>query len=379
VHPVLIMTPTTSTLRTIVTCAGLLALPLAGACSSSPPASESTTTHPPASPADHHAEWRRAMAKTRTPKSGCFHAKHPSTTWEEVPCVAAPTVPLVPARGVSSTPRFQVGDGAGDYASTVSGTISYAEGSFPFVSGVTKQAGLAPGYTLSGYSLQMNTNTASKTAACAQGPNGAACTAWQQFVYIGGQLFMQYWLIDYFATAPAAGVTCPAGFNFYDNGYYEGTTVIHQYDCYVSSKSAANVPSFPATELQDVSMAADVFGGADQATLYYLGEVMAITPPEGSVLHADQWWTSAEFNVFGPGYGSAALFNYGSTMAVQTITDSNVPTLAAPSCTSTSYTGEINNLTAVAGSCCAFGGAGTGTGIFFTQSNVPGAGAYPCP
>jgi hypothetical protein len=126
-------------------------------------------------------------------------------------------------------------------------------------------------------------------------------------------------------------------------------------------------------------MAADVSGPNDQLVLYYLGQIMAIAPPDGSVLHANQWWNSAEFNVFGPGDGSAAVFNYGTTMGVQLITDSVVPTLAAPSCASTSYTGEINNLTTVPKSCCALGGSITGTGIFFTQSNAGSPTAYACP
>ena len=372
---------------TIITSAALLALPLAGGCSGSHSDPGSTSSDAPVvtapSPANQaipasHKEWHRLMTKKPTPRGGCFKATHPSTTWEEVPCVAAPSVPLVPSRAGAGTPALQVGNGAGDYASTVSGTISYAEGSFPYASGLTKEIGLAPGINLPGsYSLQMNTNTASGTAACAQGPNAAGCTAWQQFVYLGDALFLQYWLINYFAAAPN-GASCPSGFSSYDNGYYVGTTIKHQYDCYVSSSSAANVPSFPAADLPYIAMAADVSSG-DQVTLYYFGQIMAISPSEGSVLHVNQWWNSAEFNVFGPGYGSAAVFNYGTTMAVETITDSRVPTLAAPSCTSTSYTGEINNLSAVAGSCCALGGVGTGTGVFFTQSNVAGAGAVACP
>jgi hypothetical protein len=50
----------------------------------------------------------------------------------------------------------------------------------------------------------------------------------------------------------------------------------------------------------------------------------------------------------------------------------------SPPVESTSFTGEINNLIAVSGSCCATGGGGT-TGIFFTQSNLPAATADACP
>jgi hypothetical protein len=316
------------------------------------------------------------MAKKNTPRTGCFHATHPSTEWEEVPCGKAPDVPLAPPTPGAGAPAMHVGNGAGDYVSTVAGSISYAEGSFPQVSGLTQAVGLAPGVNLPGtYSLQINTNTTKGVAPCSTGTNPGACTVWQQFVYLGGQLFMQYWLINYWASDPN-GASCPGGWNYYDNGYYSGSTVKHQYDCYVSSASAANVPNFPAADLPYISMAANAFPN-DSVTLYYFGQIMAISPTEPSFLHVDQWWKSAEFNVFGPGYGAAVVFNYGTTMSVKTITDSLVPTTVAPSCTSTSFTGEINNLNAVSGSCCATGGGGT-TGIFFTQSNVPGAAAYPC-
>src|SRR5690242_2256713 len=56
-----------------------------------------------------HAEWRKAMSETRTPKDGCFRASHPDTTWKEVPCAKAhprrhfdPVGGLVP-RTVGST------------------------------------------------------------------------------------------------------------------------------------------------------------------------------------------------------------------------------------------------------------------------------------
>jgi hypothetical protein len=270
-----------------------------------------------------------------------------------------------------------VGNGAGDFVSTVAGSISYAEGSFPQVSGLSKLAGVGPNQPLPAtYSLQINTNTGRGKAQCGKGPNPSGCDAWQQFVYLGGQLFMQYWLINYWASDPM-GAQCPTGFTYYDNGYYVGTTVKHQYDCYTSSLSAPNVPNFGVSQLPYVSMAANAYGG-DSVTLYYFGEIMAVSPTEQSFLDVNQWWKSAEFNVFGPGYGSAAVFNYGTAMSVQTITDSLIPTVNAPSCTSTSFTGEINNLNAIKGSCCATAGGGT-TGIFFTQSNDPNAKAYPCP
>ena len=377
----------------LFSCAGVTGLVLAGGCTVSAPApGGSTTSDPPAAPTStgtstpaaddapvpqSHIEWRRAMARKPKPHAGCFHARHPSTTWEEVPCGKAPDVRLAPPRPGAGGPAMQVGNGYGDNVSTVAGTISYAEGSFPQSSGFKQLAGVGPGQPLTAsYSLQLNTNPQKGASYCGTGPNAAGCSAWQQFVYLGDQLFMQYWLINYWATDPGTQ-QCPGGFGYYDNGYYSGTTVEHQYDCYATAFDSANVPAFSGSDLPYLSLAADVSDG-DSMALYYFGEIMALMPTTPSYMNVKQWWKSAEFNVFGPGYGSAAVFNYGTTMSVQTITDSLIPTTVAPSCKSTSFTGEINNLNAIPGSCCATGGGGT-TGIFFTQSNAPGAAAYPCP
>ena len=322
-----------------------------------------------------HKEWGRAMAKTPTRKGGCFKATHPSTTWEETPCGPPPSIPLVPAQAGPRASTFQVGNGGtADFASTVPGDISFAEGSFPAVSGVTSENGLAPGFSLSGYSLQLNTNYASHTALCNQGPNPSGCQAWQQFAYLPGTVFIQYWLINYFAAAPTGTQSCPPGFTFDDNGYYVGTTIAHEYDCFATGSGSAGAPYYTAADLADVALSGSA-GNTDQVVLYHGGQAVAYTAPESSVLGLYQWWQSAEFNVFGPGEGSAAVFNYGSTMAVQTVTDSADSTGTA--CTAVSYTGETNNLSLVPNSCCPITGASPG--IFFTQSNAPGATAFPCP
>jgi len=363
---------------TIFTGAGLLALPVAVGCDgsrSAPGGAQPATTAAAAAAPVIHKEWGRAMARTPTPKAGCFKAKHPSTAWEEVPCIAPPSVPLVPAKGGAAGTPLQVGDGNGDQIATVPGVIGFAEGSFPNVVGVSDQGGLAGGGLMSGFSLQLNTNTQSNTPLCNQGPNPSGCTGWQQFAYIPGQLFIQYWLINYFTTAQS-GNPCPSGYNYYDNGYYQGTTVVHEYDCWSNGSGSVGAPYYTAEQLGGIALAGSA-GSTDQATLFFNNEVVTYTAPEGSVLNLNQWWQNAEFNVFGPGGGSAAVFNYGTTMSVQTVAITSPRTLNAPTCTGTSYTGEINNLNVVANSCCGVGGGEPA--IFFTQSNVPGAAAFPCP
>src|ERR1700722_18379949 len=98
------------------------------------------------------------------PKEGCFQVTHPSTAWVEVPCIRPPEVPYIPARGRAPE---TVGNGT-DNSSEVSGTISWAEGSFPSVSGVTSETD----GTSNNYSLQLNSNNFTQTSA----PAGPSCS-----------------------------------------------------------------------------------------------------------------------------------------------------------------------------------------------------------
>src|SRR5450631_1914726 len=46
--------------------------------------------------------WRASMARTATPKKGCFTATYPNSGWQEVPCTTPPPNPQGPRRGLSS-------------------------------------------------------------------------------------------------------------------------------------------------------------------------------------------------------------------------------------------------------------------------------------
>ncbi|HLK90362.1 MAG TPA: VCBS repeat-containing protein [Polyangia bacterium] len=95
-----------------------------------------------------------------------------------------------------------------------------------------------------------------------------------------------------------------------------------------------------------------------------------------NMLDLNEHWTDAEFNVVGNGGGSQIAFNQGSTLAVQVLTSSVVPSTAAPSCGGDGTTGETNSLNLVLTSCCPIGGASPG--IQFMESNVPGQTAPAC-
>lgn len=376
---------------TISACAGLLALPVAAGCDGSRSVSRSAPPPVPAvapapvttSDADvARKAWGRAMAKTRTPKAGCFKATHPSTTWEEIACVKPSSVPLRPATG-APTSRLQVGNGGSDESSTIAvGTLGFAEGSFPQVQGVTYETGLLGGDIFPDYSLQLNTNTSSSAPACVAGPNPSGCTGWQQFAVNQGQLVVQRWLINYWATDPGPNPQCPDDLGYTNNGYYQNGAIVPQYDCWSDGTSAVNLSAeFTSADLFGVALSGQAgiaqLGTSDQATLYFQDTVVALTTPDGSPFNLYQWWSTAEFNVFGPGGGSGAVFNYGATIGVQTITVPSSGLAAPPSCDATTFTAETNNLSVVANSCCAVGGENPG--IFFTESNAPGATAFPCP
>jgi hypothetical protein len=93
---------------------------------------------------------------------------------------------------------------------------------------------------------------------------------------------------------------------------------------------------------------------------------------EPSALQLGSYWQTAEFNIFGAGGGSQAVFNPGSTIVVQTLIDSATPTSTPPRCSFDVQTGEGNNLTVLNGfsgtvdSCYPIGGCFPG--IQFMES-----------
>jgi hypothetical protein len=71
--------------------------------------------------------WSDSMLKKAAPKKGCFNAAYPKTEWQEVPCVAAPNIPMIPRHG----PRpLVVGNNNDISAGAPSGSITQAIGHF---------------------------------------------------------------------------------------------------------------------------------------------------------------------------------------------------------------------------------------------------------
>jgi hypothetical protein len=298
-------------------------------------------------------QWRKAMSRASLPKEGCFRVDHPSTTWVEIPCVSPPNTPYIPATGgarLAGVGPQTVGNG-NDFSARVSGTIAWAEGSFPSVTGVTSGSS-------NNFSLQINSNAFTGASLCSGAKTPSSCQGWEQFVYAPSSAFIQYWLLNY-------ANTCPSGWNTYSN------------HCWRNSPGSVAVPTVSATNLANVALIGTAGSGGDSIAMS-VGSTMYSYGTSSSIVNLNTHWTTAEFNIFGNGGGSQYNFNSNSTLVVQTITDSVTPTTSAPACSSSGTTGETNNLTLVGGSCCPV--SGNLPAIQFTESNAsPLPGAQTCP
>jgi hypothetical protein len=90
----------------------------------------------------------------------------------------------------------------------------------------------------------------------------------------------------------------------------------------------------------EVSGAA-VAGGDDTVKITAAKEAYAVTMPDSMIDLAGNW-TTAEYNIFGDGGGSEAVFNTGTTIKVKIrLHDGSTN---APSCITDGFTLESNNL-----------------------------------
>lgn len=279
--------------------------------------------------------WRDTIIKTKVPSEGCFTASYPVAAWKPVQCIEAPNKPFLPRHGIASQ---TVGDG-NDYSAVVTGLISTTVGTFPVITGLKTETGQGQA---NAYTLQINSQFfASPT--CSGASNPQSCLGWEQFVYYPGQVFMQYWLINY-------GNKCPSGWYSYSP------------DCYKNSAAVA-APSEPIKKLKTLKLSGNaVANGID--TLVFSTKTKAYsTTGKDSVVDLAAYWNASEWNIIGPGDGSEADFNKGTSITVNiALTDGLT---AAPVCQGNDgTTGETNNLNL--GPCTATGG--TTPSVQFTES-----------
>jgi hypothetical protein len=329
------------------------------------PTPPSATTQPSAEELAKRQAWRAAIARTPTPKKGCFTAVYPNTAWQEAPCSPPsryPNPPALPKGG----PGPIVGHGVGpvgnglDYsAQPASGLISSAAGSFDSVAPATItetgpwSAGGPPPAPHPGcnhpppcpqpdttqtpnavalnavalpnaFTLQLNTKPF-PTPAC-QGVAG--CQGWQQFVFSQNQckgpcVFIEYWLLNFGAKCPTASWTQWGN------------------DCFINSDSSS-APAVPAAQLQDTTLTGTAAGDSDTVVLTTTSGTAMATVAE-SVLNLAQGWNTVEWNVFGDCCDSQASFSPGSTLVVRTSVNAGDNSLP-PTCVQEGFTGETNNL-----------------------------------
>jgi hypothetical protein len=282
--------------------------------------------------------WRDAIAHAPSQQDGCFHASYPSMAWSRVECVAGPNRPFRPRAG--SLPET-VGNGA-DFAAESARLISQSVGTFPTVTGVTSEK---DGRSANTYSLQLNSNFMSGTAAC----NGVSgCLSWSQFVYSSSEksAFMQYWLI---------GIgKCPKGGSWINAGGG---------DCYKNS-AAVSVPKIAITDLANLKMSGTAVNGGNDSLVFTNGTEAYTTSGKDTVTDLATAWDASEFNVIGDGGGSEAAFNTGASVEVK-IAVTNGSTAALVCGANDGTTGETNNLSL--GACSGVGGSEPY--IEFTESN----------
>jgi hypothetical protein len=281
--------------------------------------------------------WRETMAATQTPGHGCFRSDYPNTAWIAVSCVATTPRPLHQRDQASP---FSVGNG-NDYSAVTSGLISSTVGSFPLVSGVKSEKGFGQPNV---YSLQINSQFFASPV-CAGAATPASCLGWEQFVYdsLDRAAYMQYWLINY-------GSKCPPDWISYSG------------DCYMNS-AAVSVPQEVITALHTLKLSGKAVAGGLDTLVFTAGAHAYSTTGADSVVDLAGYWNASEWNIFGDGDGSAAVFNVGTSIKVKiALTDG---TKTAPTCVGKDgTTGETNNL--MLGPCVASPGAKPS--VVFTES-----------
>jgi hypothetical protein len=317
------------------------------------------------------ADWRKTIVKIARPKKACFMATYPETVWHEVACKPS-THKLYPPRRENVAPVEIVGGVQGtEFIAGVSGHSFGAEGSFDQQTKVTGECNVpcdtntgfcaanltcnSPGAITNSYSLQINTQTFSGTSACKGAPAKGAwgeCKGWQQFVYdpaIDGGGNIEYWLVPY----GPPGTQCPGGwqgFSYSPTPTDPHPNVFCVYSVYPNEMWGSPAPSVLATDLPSIAIAgtaAGVQGRSEDELIIWVSNVAYSSPGNNIFPDLSTQWQQTEFNIFGAGGASQAVFASGSTVVVRVDVENGVAT-RPPSCAlGSSFTGESNNLVLV--------------------------------
>jgi hypothetical protein len=262
--------------------------------------------------------WRRDMAKKSAPASGCYSATFPSTEWRSAPCSTAPGRPH-PAR-LDQGPQ-QAGAGNSPVASPAR-TISSATGLLAKVAGVTSEADSVSG--ANAWSLQLNTNRFDPAILCAGQPG---CKGWEQFIADNpGDTYIQYWLIGHGQPCPPRPAGFPADWNYFA-GDATGAP-----GCWINGHQTAE-PRQTAATLQGLRLTGTASSAAQTVLLETSDGRLFAAQDAGDPLTIGSGWNQSEFNLFGFGGGSNAVFNAGASGASIVVRiDVDTGDVGAPDC-----------------------------------------------
>lgn len=327
-----------STLGALI--ATILVWPAVSGAQPTPPATGPTPSATSEPSTTEREAWRKELMAVPRPATGCYTATYPERAWRSLPCKPPPSKPYFPQTGGMTQPET-VGGAGPDFVASVAGHIRQAEGSFDSVTGVTATPA---------YSLQLNTDFF-PTSTCTGLPN-PGCRGWEQFVYeSGGTGFIQYWLIQ---IGPAGtqcpiprGAHCVAG-SVSSDGWcpFSLGTSANPVFCAVNAASAVPAPATAATSLGQLKVhgaASGVSGATSDAMTVTVAGTPFAAAGDNRFPDLNTAWKEAEFNVFGNGGGSQAVFNSGASATVRVAVDSGATT--GPGCDLRSFTAESTNLT----------------------------------
>ncbi len=310
--------------------------------------------------------WHAQIVEAPRPSlDGCFDATYPKVVWRETACVDQPAIPMSPNRVPAA--RRDIGGGTGMGIVTErpadAGDITRATGTFEDVKDkdlLTVNSSPTSGPVMANsYTLQLNTNRL-KVRECASSPTPALCEGWKQFIFANtpqtvpneppSRLYIDYWLLAYNPDA-SQGKPCPNDWTEVpDDG---------EVHCWLRRERAAGplpyvpirniaLPGFKL-EAQTQTIGADTVvdvvtfnDGNQNAASTSSSDVLHVVPGEPLPDQAGPGWTQVEFNVFGFGNGSTAVFNKEADFNLRTTIVDGSP--KAPECKDVGYSKERNNL-----------------------------------
>lgn len=390
------VTPLVSSETTAISSATTTAVPTASTTSSASGTATTTGTSSSnmstASGSNKWTSWHKAISKVPLPHAGCFTIAYPSLVWKQAQCTAPPTRPLSPSHASAEQPALVGSPLGGDWMETQTGNsalIGESSGSFysapdnPSFSEHDNQTG-----GNNDFSIQLNTNTfimtggtpytscnglpipscvsigsvysGSTVLPCDGSPPFGSinqCIGWVQFALTNSvnsfcilsictnwpEIVTAYWLLGYYQTYGfCPGVSIPGG-----NLETPGTWSDDGGSC-LAWGPAYGLQGFGIGNLGQIVLNGYTNwpGGFDVVQLCFDGETpCSIAAAPTAVLDLNQYWTQTEFNVFGLGGGSQAVFSPDTTFVVQiTSMDQSGNPIQSPKCFKDTTTQETNNL-----------------------------------